>query len=178
MSTSSEIVDSGRFSGQHTPVRAPERSSFSQTCNLFSQYLKENGSFPDLTLGRMVPPSTATMNLFPMTETSRAVQKEDQPKSMTIFYNGQVMVFNDLTPEKVKEIMKLAESGGSPKPPKPEEPLKNTFVSGSDLPIARKASLARFLEKRKDRITARAPYQTQDVSKVDDSKTWLGLGAH
>ncbi|MFS7933812.1 putative alcohol O-acetyltransferase [Helianthus anomalus] len=40
-----------RYSGQNTPVRAPEKSSFSQTCNLFSQYLKENNTFPDLTLG-------------------------------------------------------------------------------------------------------------------------------
>ncbi|XP_071721444.1 protein TIFY 10A-like [Rutidosis leptorrhynchoides] len=186
MSTSSEIVDSGWFSGQNTPVRSCERSSFSQTCNLFSQYLKENGGFPDLTLGRRVLPSTATMNFIPMTETPRAAvpqpaatvpKQHEQSRSMTIVYNGQVMVFNDLGPEKVKEIIKLAESGGSQKPSKPEEPLKNTFVSSSDLPIARKASLARFLEKRKDRITSRSPYQSQDVSKQGDSKAWLGLGA-
>lgn len=40
---SSEIVDSGRFSGG--------RSNFSQTCSLLSQYLKEKGSFGDLSLG-------------------------------------------------------------------------------------------------------------------------------
>nr|GEY20320.1 hypothetical protein [Tanacetum cinerariifolium] len=45
------------------------------------------------------------------------------------------------------------------------------------LPIARKASLARFLEKRKDRITARSPYQVQESSKQEDGKSWLGLGA-
>ncbi|KVI12235.1 protein TIFY 10A-like [Cynara cardunculus var. scolymus] len=189
MSTSSEIVDSGRFSGQN---RAPEKSNFSHTCNLFSQYLKEN-AFPDLTLGRRVTsPSTATMNLFPMTETPRlATQKQqDQSRSMTIFYDGQVMVFNDLTPEKVKEIMMLAEKGIPHKPttfssssiatPKPEEPSNKTglpIASGSDLPIARKASLARFLEKRKDRITARSPYQMEGAPKQEDSKTWLGLGA-
>ncbi|KAJ0928867.1 putative transcription regulator Others family [Helianthus annuus] len=44
-----------------------------------------------------------------------------------------------------------------------------------NLPIARKASLARFLEKRKDRVTARSPYQVHDVSKQEDSKEWLGL---
>lgn len=40
---SSETMDSGRFSGQ--------RSNFSHTCALLSQYLKEKGSFGDLSLG-------------------------------------------------------------------------------------------------------------------------------
>ncbi|XP_076933510.1 protein TIFY 10A-like [Bidens hawaiensis] len=179
MSSSSEIVDSRRYSTQNTTVKAPEKSSFSQTCNLFSQYF-ENSTFPDLTLGRRAPQLSATMSLFPMAETSRVVvpqQKQpDQSKTMTMFYNGQIMVFNDLAPEKVKEIMKLAEQGCAQKAPKLEEPLKNTVVTASDLPIARKASLARFLEKRKDRITARSPYQAHDVSKLEDSKEWLGLG--
>nr|UNA06197.1 JAZ1 [Carthamus tinctorius] len=174
MSTSSEIVDSGRFSGQN---RSPEKSNFSHTCNLFSQYLKEN-SFPDLTLGRRPTTSTATMNLFPVTETPRAAapqKQQDESRSMTIFYDGQVIVFNDLSPEKVKEIMKLAENGVPQKPttvaspaasvstPKADETPAKTggqdgihllhpvVAPGSDLPIARKASLARFLEKRKDR---------------------------
>lgn len=47
MSASSEIVDSGRFSGHKTT----EKSNFSQTFNLLSQYLKENGTFGDLSLG-------------------------------------------------------------------------------------------------------------------------------
>nr|QYZ85368.1 jasmonate ZIM-domain protein 7 [Taraxacum kok-saghyz] len=195
MSASSEIVDSGRFSGQITPSRALDKSNFSQTCNLFSQYLKENATFPDLTLGRRTTPSTPTMNLFPIAEKtprSAAVQPQTtagqtQSTPMTIFYNGQVMVFNDLSPEKVKEILMIAGKGVPQKPTKPEE-LSNTIVHDSikiqrsqpvvaDLPIARKASLARFLEKRKDRITARSPYQTQGESKQEDSKTWLGLGA-
>ncbi|WOL01065.1 protein TIFY 10a [Canna indica] len=52
----------------------------------------------------------------------------------------------------------------------------------SDLPIARKASLQRFLEKRKDRINARAPYQVSPSFEVavpvkqDGTKSWLGLG--
>lgn len=46
----------------------------------------------------------------------------------------------------------------SPAPPQPpSEPS-----SGSDLPIARRSSLHRFLEKRKDRATARAPYQVHN----------------
>ncbi|RVX05367.1 Protein TIFY 10B [Vitis vinifera] len=50
-----------------------------------------------------------------------------------------------------------------------------------ELPIARKASLHRFLEKRKDRITARAPYNISNSPagphKPAESKSWLGLAA-
>ncbi|XP_028762578.1 protein TIFY 10A [Neltuma alba] len=67
----------------------------------------------------------------------------------------------------------------------------NTLVQGSpqspsgpvvgDLPIARKASLHRFLEKRKDRIAARAPYQTSNPmavpNKSNESMPWLELAA-
>ncbi|XP_041008905.1 protein TIFY 10A-like isoform X2 [Juglans microcarpa x Juglans regia] len=54
----------------------------------------------------------------------------------------------------------------------------------NELPIARRASLHRFLEKRKDRVTARAPYQYQTnnsaaaaPAKPVESKSWLGLAA-
>nr|AXX71272.1 jasmonate ZIM-domain [Echinacea purpurea] len=185
MSFSPEIEDTCSFSGQNLPVRAPGKSSFSRTCTLFSRYLKENSTFPDLTRGRRALPA-ATMNLFPTVETPRAMvhqqptttqKQHDQSNTMTIFYNGQVVVFDDLAPEKVKEIMKLAEQGAALKAPKPEESSKNIVVSGSGLPIARRNSVASFLKKRNDRITARSPYQAKDVSKQDDSKTWLGLGA-
>ncbi|KAL6965802.1 hypothetical protein U1Q18_036863 [Sarracenia purpurea var. burkii] len=61
-------------------------------------------------------------------------------------------------------------------PQRPPQPI------GSDLPkIARKASLTRFLEKRKDRITARAPYPTSNSTafppKPAENKSWLGLAA-
>ncbi|ONM53554.1 nucleic acid binding [Zea mays] len=50
-----------------------------------------------------------------------------------------------------------------------------------DMPITRKASLHRFLEKRKDRLNANGPYQTSPsdaapVKKEPESQAWLGLG--
>jgi len=59
--------------------------------------------------------------------------------------------------------------------PKPVRP------NASDMPIARKASLHRFLEKRKDRLNAKMPYQTsQEATPVKkepaDRQPWLGLG--
>ncbi|WOK93236.1 hypothetical protein Cni_G01931 [Canna indica] len=54
--------------------------------------------------------------------------------------------------------------------------------SVSDLPIARKSSLKRFLEKRKDRINTKAPYEVHGSPasglqlKSEEGKSWLGLG--
>ncbi|KAE8669178.1 Pectin lyase-like superfamily protein isoform 1 [Hibiscus syriacus] len=271
--------------GQKT---APEKASFSQICSLLSWYLKEKGSFGDLTLGmtstlklmgidlknsmmhrrviygygyvagapEVVRP---TMSLFPMDQVTsgnvggpRSLKSMDlfpqqagfslpdnapkrvdpivnswnkcdamEPRTapMTIFYGGQVMVFNDLPAEKAKEIMLLAtkcSSGnnsnlnpetnitsslsGSPKESgigvlptsnvvpnhrnnvKSQEtvqPAQQRPVAG-DLPIARRASLHRFLEKRKDRITSKGPYQPSNSAvgsqpKPRNSKPWLGL---
>ncbi|KAJ1687277.1 hypothetical protein LUZ63_018667 [Rhynchospora breviuscula] len=49
----------------------------------------------------------------------------------------------------------------------------------SDLPIMRKASLQRFLEKRKDRITTKTPYQVSKkgmTASKEETVPWLGLG--
>ncbi|CAL5061661.1 unnamed protein product [Urochloa decumbens] len=58
---------------------------------------------------------------------------------------------------------------------------KPARTNASDMPIARKASLHRFLEKRKDRLNAKTPYQTSPadttpVKKEPESQPWLGLG--
>ncbi|CAA0810956.1 Protein TIFY 10B [Striga hermonthica] len=213
-------MDSGKFSGG--------RSSFTQTCTLLSQYLKEKGSFGDLSLG-LTPKfseSKATVNFLPMIENSgrvsgsgdvsvdnlphlvgeeAALNKSDggqrpdkQTGQMTIFYAGQVLVFDDLPADKAKEIMTLAgKSFASPHTAhtavispaagaatavapfgQPERAVHVPHPAlANDLPIARKHSLARFLEKRKDRITANAPYQVTKPAQPNPVKTepWLGL---
>ncbi|KAG6389095.1 hypothetical protein SASPL_150555 [Salvia splendens] len=145
---SSGKLDSAKFHGR--------RSNLSQTCNLLSQYLKENGRFGDLDL-----------NFTPKGSVNQS-QPEKEVEQMTIFYAGQVIVLNDIPAGKAKEIINLA-AAVSPiqKPQLP--PL------GSDLPIARKNSLARFLEKRKDRITAAAPYQASKPAVKEEP--WLEMGS-
>ncbi|XP_039014659.1 protein TIFY 10A-like, partial [Hibiscus syriacus] len=237
---------------------------FTQTCSLLSQYLKEKGSFGDLTLGMTCNVETngapevvrPTMSLFPMDQMpcgniggprslksmdlfpqqagfslpDKAPKRVDsvvnscaamEPRTapMTIFYGGQVMVFNDFPAEKAKEIMLLATkcSSGNNFNLNPETNITSS-MSGSlnesgigvlptsnvvpdhrnnvtrqesvqpsqqrpiagDLPIARRASLHRFLEKRKDRITSKGPYQPSNSAvgtqpKPGNSKPWLGL---
>ncbi|KAL5783626.1 hypothetical protein ACOSP7_008655 [Xanthoceras sorbifolium] len=281
-------------SSSEKSMKLPEKSSFSQTCSLLSQYLKERGSFGGLSLGmtcniepngesEMPRLSTSTMNLFPMIDKSGDVFvrntgvspprnmesmnlfpqqagfacKKDTPSmvdssslnkpvsapvdpqaaQMTVFYGGQVFVFNDFPADKAKEVMLLASMGSSHSHTTtfPSVPTKshNAFASNlaknspiestgpvtpsftepncsmpssstiipnfgnnlipeqvqppqrsvtCDLPIARRNSLHRFLEKRKDRIISRAPYQPSSPSsaapnKPAESKSWLGLAA-
>ncbi|WVZ19046.1 hypothetical protein V8G54_006368 [Vigna mungo] len=253
MSSSSEYSE---FSGQKS-AKSPEKSSFSQTCSLLSQYIKEKGSFGDLTLGMTCnaepcgSPETScqsatTMNLFPTKENNvtpknltamdllspqasyrpseeiptlvnssaiKSVNKGAKTAQMTIFYGGQVVVFDDFPADKANEIMSYARgkpqsqnnsvftytqsqpsfppnlirtSADSSAPIIPSVTLTNSIhehsqpssrpVVCADPPIARKASLHRFLLKRKDRIASKAPYQVPNGPSAE-SLPWLGLNA-
>ncbi|KAG2270689.1 hypothetical protein Bca4012_072901 [Brassica carinata] len=152
---------------------------------------------------------------------------QPQTAPLTILYNGEVIVFNDFSAEKAKEVMDLASKGTAntftgftctvnlPKsqtevrtniaPTSNQVPhliktatqepimsssaamacfLTNILSFLTELPIARRASLHRFLAKRKDRVTSKAPYQLSDPAKAssktqtgDNTISWLGLAA-
>ncbi|XP_062025419.1 protein TIFY 10b [Rosa rugosa] len=167
-----------------------ERSNFAQTCNLLSQYLKEKRSQYLQGDSFGVKPAPATMNLLntmevgPPAAASPVGQAPDQPRSapMTIFYGGQVLVFNDVSAEKAKEIMGLATKGSavvssteSNVVVKQQQPPPQAVES--DLPIARRASLHKFLAKRKERVTAVAPYQLNHIQTAASPKAEERVGA-
>ncbi|CAA3012888.1 Hypothetical predicted protein [Olea europaea subsp. europaea] len=122
-------------------------------------------------------------------------RSEAETAQMVIFYAGQVLVFNDFPVEKANEIMMVATgqkhpTNAVPPPYMVPSPAESTTNSpgfdrlhfhhqpplGSDLPMARKNSLARFLEKRKNRINAaKSPYQASNQTAAKGS-AWLGLG--
>ncbi|KAK9142147.1 hypothetical protein Syun_011547 [Stephania yunnanensis] len=254
--------------------RFTEKPNFSQTCNLLSRYLKEKGNFGYLNFqiapnpGKMENDSeekvgsrrVKSMDLFPQqsgfgpTEDDVNYKGEGEGAAgpLTIFYAGQVVVFENIPAEKAREVMDLASKSidnnnnnnnhddndddddkgiigsvnvaatpaatstasynGTSKSLdidlnkvsfdgsdsyssssssadllgiilKPECSQGRSLhqANASDLPIARRVSLHRFLEKRKDRVGERAPYQVIKSSKsvttkVEESKSWNWLG--
>lgn len=107
---------------------------------------------------------------------SEPATMETEPKSapLTIFYEGKIFVFDNFPAEKVEELVLLGSSGSKNCPsssgfvstPMPEiiKTSDSPAVASrpgptSDIPIARRASLHRFFDKRKDRVASKAPYQ-------------------
>ncbi|ESR52084.1 hypothetical protein CICLE_v10032858mg [Citrus x clementina] len=100
-------------------------------------------TFPDVPLYRHIPKSGS--------------ENVSETAPLTIFYNGTVAVF-DVHREKAEHILKLAVEGNSKSfesndanvASDQQQQLLETLNTG-DLPIARRKSLQRFLEKRKER---------------------------
>lgn len=126
-------------------------------------------------------------------EEAAGEEEEEEAQQLTIFYGGRVVVFDMFPSAKVKDLLQIMSPGGdgvdrAGGATVPTRSLhRPSHDSLSDLPIARRNSLHRFLEKRKDRITAKAPYQQvkSSVVGVEASKQaagawvekpWLGLG--
>ncbi|CAL4933224.1 unnamed protein product [Urochloa decumbens] len=116
--------------------------------------------------------AASTMLLMPGTdvvareETAAAATPEPAPAQMTIMYGGRVLVFDGVPAGRAAEVIRAA--------------------ARQDLQVARKASLQRLLEKRRERLAARAPYPPGGPAAVaprkekgqeeGDADSWLGLG--
>ncbi|KAK3133419.1 hypothetical protein QOZ80_6AG0536320 [Eleusine coracana subsp. coracana] len=109
----------------------------------------------------------------------------EEAKQLTIFYGGKVVVFDNFPATKVNDLLQMVNGGqgvGKGSSNAAAQNLPKPSHNLSDMPIARRNSLHRFLEKRKDRIIAKAPYQVDpsvEASKkqADGEKSaWLGLG--
>ncbi|XP_010495178.1 PREDICTED: protein TIFY 9-like [Camelina sativa] len=89
---------------------------------------------------------------------------------MTIFYNGTVSVYQ-VSRNKAEEIMKVAKETTVSKKDESSTETDLSVITPTtlrpklfgqnlegDLPIARRKSLQRFLEKRKERVISTSPY--------------------
>ncbi|KAJ8500376.1 hypothetical protein OPV22_010928 [Ensete ventricosum] len=127
------------------------------------------------------------------------VIKEVEKSQLTIFYGGKVLVFDDFPGDKVRDLMQMAaneiaaaknlsfpapsptsilasaSNWREPPPPPPGLPSP-AEANASDMPIARRNSLHRFLEKRKDRISSKAPYQAHGAPAASATDAELRLG--
>lgn len=189
-------------------------SRFAVTCGLLRQYMKEQGGnggrciAPVVTMslmpgadvvgaaeGEAAPEERKTMELFPQqagTLKESHERREPERAQLTIFYGGTMVVFDDFPAEKAEELMQLA---GSCNPPAAPDVGGAAAVCQNalgqpclpDMPIARKASLQRFLEKRKNRLAERDPYPVASASAEavkESSKPvkeggapWLGVNS-
>ncbi|XP_017232970.1 protein TIFY 10A isoform X2 [Daucus carota subsp. sativus] len=182
---SRSFLDGGESSGN----APPEKLRFSQTCNLLSQFLKGKGSIRDLNFEpeKLGTKNEEPINLFsPHAPALTTLQDSSEKQAsidtrtaqMTIFYAGQVLVVDNLPAANAKEVMQLASKYNNANKAADNfcgtsKPSASATIQArdnqaqppdSDLPIARRASLHRFLEKRKDRASARAPYQFNNTS--------------
>ncbi|KAF5776827.1 putative transcription factor TIFY family [Helianthus annuus] len=110
-------------------------------------------------------PQYVTVDSFckPDDSSNKAVSGEVvEPKTaqMTIIYRGQVLVFDSISADKARDMMLAGGAFFDHQSQKRIPPsLSELEINESDLPIARRSSLHKFLSRRKDRATESAPYQ-------------------
>ncbi|KAJ4706888.1 Jasmonate ZIM domain-containing protein [Melia azedarach] len=88
------------------------------------------------------------------------------PSQLTIFYDNSVYVYDDVSPQKAEAVMRMAKNDDeldamvvSTKEASKPVGIHNHINPLIAVPGARKASLDRFLEKRKDRLkNGRTPF--------------------
>ncbi|CAN6293691.1 unnamed protein product [Urochloa humidicola] len=171
-------------------------SRFAATCGLLRQYMREQQQpqqLGGLDAALRLPPLVETtdndedadgrtMQLFPTRagtfQPSQERQEEQAKAPLTIMYEGRVLVFEDFPADKAEELMQIAGSGSSAATAqnKGEPAVQEKPAALPDLPIARKASLQRFLQKRKHRISTTEPYNKVTAASPVPEKEVAGSG--
>ncbi|XP_062206188.1 protein TIFY 11e-like [Phragmites australis] len=136
------------------------RDRFTAACSALSRYVKAAERAPAVLEARPAP--AVALPLMPGADVSAAAHEDHEAgptpaptlARLTIFYGTRVVVLDDVPADRAAELLRLAACAAA----------KGTRGRGQvvpaaedDLPMARKASLRRFMEKRKGRAAARGP---------------------
>lgn len=189
-------------------AKAAAGSRFAVTYGLLRQYMKEQGGsgatrclasavgvglMPETDAAAAAAEATeertTVLELFPQQagtlkdeQQRKRKERADGRAPLTIFYGGKMVVFDDFPAEKAEELMQLAGSGNAA-----QDALGQPSLT--DMPLARKVSLKRFLEKRKNRLTAADPYpaaaataaasesSTKPPAVKDEGAPWVGVNS-
>lgn len=129
---------------------------FAAACGVLSQYVRTTGA------PAMTPPP-------PFLKPAAAQETTVAPRTqqLTIFYGGRVVVLDACPADKADELIRLAASAAAAQGPLQQPPEEQALV---DMPIARKASLRRFLAKRKDRWSSASSTAYDDRRQDDDDE--------
>ncbi|KAJ1295610.1 hypothetical protein BS78_01G236100 [Paspalum vaginatum] len=141
------------------------RLRFVVACGVLSQCVKAAGAAAGKVAPAAAPhpyPTVSAMLLMPGADVAPDANNEEieaappapAPAALTIIYGGRVLVFDDVPADTAAEMARVAARQDGP---------RGGVVT--DFPVARKASLQRFMLKRQDRLDARAPYATATASK-------------
>ncbi|XP_066342334.1 protein TIFY 11e-like [Miscanthus floridulus] len=185
-----------------TPVgtggAAAATSRFAAACGALSQYVKAAEAERKHAHARPAAVPVRPLLLMPGADVSDACSPDDgldhlaqaapaPAQMMTIVYGGRVLVLDDVPVDKAAGLLLLAAGGAAAA----QEGAATEATAGAKrgggqvsasaaaddlLPVARTASLQRFMEKRKVRVAARAePYRRPDASDACPDHLKLAL---
>ncbi|GJN20492.1 hypothetical protein PR202_gb07876 [Eleusine coracana subsp. coracana] len=139
------------------------RARFTAACGVLSQYVVKQAAEKAAEAEARSKKAMVALPLMPGADVSTTTTQEEQESElpatscasqsqMTIVYGGRVLVLDDVPADKAAGLVQIA-------------------AAAADLPMAGKASLQRFMEKRRSRVAARAaPYSrpVESDSCADD----------
>ena len=142
---------------------AATTSRFAAACGALSQYVRaagaeraRAGAWP------AVPVPVRPLPLMPGADVEDPEAGPAPAAQMTIVYGGRALVLDDVPADRAADLLRLAAAAAA---------VPGRLSSAADLlpPVARKASLQRFMEKRKGRAAARAeqPYRRPGERRDD-----------
>ncbi|XP_008222362.1 PREDICTED: protein TIFY 9 [Prunus mume] len=160
------VIASGSVLLNHHPHGSETPKASRKSLSVPSSPKAEKIPFPSLPV--YIPTGTSVSSFMPA-PAAASEKLEETTTPLTIFYNGTVSVF-DVPRDKAESLLKLALEGNSAKAAESALAVDSKLAPHSsdqqqlldpldgDLPIFRRKSLQRFLEKRKERLHSVSPF--------------------